>query len=225
MSAVVELHTVEFSQEPTLNDARALPIDEQARAKRFVTPESRSRFVTMRLILRSLLSQKLGRDISGVSFHYTESGKPFLPNAQWHFNISHSESRGLIALSTHGAVGIDLEAIHPLPELQALAKRYFSATEQTTLAEVSGTEETERFYQIWTRKEALVKGLGLSFAEVSNKLNVWGNAANLSPKVPKPYRQSNGADWFLQDITNLDGFSAALASTIPTKSIDWHHAF
>ena len=221
MSAVVELHTVELSNEPTLNDARALPIDEQARAKRFVTPESRSRFVTMRLILRSLLSQKLGRDISGVSFHYTESGKPFLPNAQWHFNISHSESRGLIALSTHGAVGIDLEAIHPLPELQALAKRYFSATEQTTLDEVSGAQETERFYQIWTRKEALVKGLGLSFAEVSNKLNVWGNAAHLSPKVPKPYRQSNGSDWFLQDITNLDGFSAALASTIPTKSIDW----
>ena len=69
------------------------------------------------------------------------------------FNISHSESRGLIALSTHGAVGIDLEAIHPLPELQALAKRYFSATEQTTLDEVSGAQETERFYQIWTRKE------------------------------------------------------------------------
>ena len=106
-----------------------------------------------------------------------------------------------------------------------MAKRYFSATEQTTLAEVSGTEETQRFYQIWTRKEALVKGLGLSFAEVSNKLNVWGNAANLNPKVPKAYRQSNGADWFLQDITKLDGFSAALASTIPTKSIDWHHAF
>ena len=52
------------------------------------------------------------------------------------------ESRGLIALSTHGAVGIDLEAIHPLPELQDLAKRYFSATEQTTLEEVRRKRRT-----------------------------------------------------------------------------------
>ena len=128
----------------------------------------------MRLILRSLLSQKLRTRHQWRLISLHRERKAILAERPVAFNISHSESRGLIALSTHGAVGIDLEAIHPLPELQALAKRYFSATEQTTLDEVSGAQETERFYQIWTRKEALVKGLGLSFAEVSNKLNVWG---------------------------------------------------
>ena len=100
-------------QRADLNDARALPIDEQARAKR-VTPESRSRFVTMRLILRSLLSQKLGRDISGVSFHYTKA-EVILAERPVAFNISHSESPAY-RIDLAGAVGIDLEAIHPLPD-------------------------------------------------------------------------------------------------------------
>ena len=221
MTSSVELHTVELAALRPLAKLESLPLDEQARAKRFVTQESRDRFITMRHTLRSLLSQKLGRDISGVSFHYNDHGKPYLPRCPWHFNLSHAESFGLIALTRDGAVGVDLEAIHPLPELHALAKRHFSISEQTTLAALSAGAETQRFYQIWTRKEALVKGLGLSFARVSHQLNVWDNAESFTPQIPKPYKRDEDA-WFIQDITRMNGFSAALASATRPQSLEWH---
>lgn len=222
MTSSVELHTVDLAAQRPLTKLESLPLDEQARAKRFVTQESRDRFITMRHTLRLLLSQKLERDISGVSFHYNDHGKPYLPRCPWHFNFSHAESSGLIALTRDGAIGVDLEAIHPLPELHDLAKRHFSISEQATLVDLSGSAETRRFYQIWTRKEALVKGLGLSFARVSHQLNVWNNAKSFNPQIPRALRHSNEDTWFIQDITRLDGFSAALASTTRPQAIEWH---
>ena len=221
MIARVELYTVDLAALSPLAKLGSLPLDEQARAKRFVTQESRDRFITMRQTLRSLLSQKLGRDMTNVSFHYNDHGKPYLPSCHWQFNLSHAESFGIIALTRDGAIGVDLEAIHPLPELRDLARRYFSVTEQTLLADLRGSEETRRFYQIWTRKEALVKGLGLSFARVSNQLNVWDNAEGFNPQVPKPYKRDEDA-WFIQDITRMNGFSAALASATKPQSLEWH---
>ena len=66
------------------------------------------------------------------------------------FSLSHCEGRIVCALSTQGAVGIDVEAIGGLraPDFRL----YVSAAERAWAG-----RSAPRFYAVWTRKEAVVK--------------------------------------------------------------------
>ena len=66
------------------------------------------------------------------------------------FSLSHCEGRIVCALSTQGAVGIDVEALGGLSAQDF--HLYFSAAERTWAG-----RSAPRFYTVWTRKEAVVK--------------------------------------------------------------------
>lgn len=79
------------------------------------------------------------------------------------FNLSHSGSSAVIALTRLGRVGVDLERLAPVPEAPAIAAQSFSRTERAELSAAGASDEA--FLSIWTRKEAFVKaiGAGLSY--------------------------------------------------------------
>ena len=66
------------------------------------------------------------------------------------FSLSHGEGRIVCALSTQGAVGIDVEALGGL--LARDFQLYLSAAER-----VWAGRSSRRFYSVWTRKEAVAK--------------------------------------------------------------------
>lgn len=66
------------------------------------------------------------------------------------FSLSHGEGRVVCAISTQGAVGIDVEAVGPL--VAEDFHLYLSAAERAWAGRGS-----RRFYSVWTRKEAVVK--------------------------------------------------------------------
>ncbi len=71
--------------------------DERERAARFRFDLHRDRFVVCRGNLRELLGERLGVAPAEVEFSYGASGKPETRGVE--FNVSHSESRALIAIS------------------------------------------------------------------------------------------------------------------------------
>jgi 4'-phosphopantetheinyl transferase len=134
--------------------------EERERADRYVFPEHRRRFIVGRGILRILLGRYLGVSPAGISFHYTEFGRPFLANEDLRFNVSHSGDIALFGFVRNADIGIDVECIRPISTME-IAARFFSPNERETLASVSEGLREAAFYRCWTRKEAYLKAKGL----------------------------------------------------------------
>lgn len=89
------------------------------------------------------------------------AGKPVFQDApELHFNLSHSGSFALCALSD-APVGVDIEAVRP--RRPGLAEHILSPAERTWYQANGGDDAA--LLTLWTRKEALCKkqGSGLTF--------------------------------------------------------------
>lgn len=172
------------------SDALAtLSVDECDRATRMLDAESRRDWQRSRALLRRILARYLPAG-STLEIELGSHGKPRLrsqsPNPLY-FNLSHHRRREtsagwILAISRAGEVGVDLEAVRPVPNALRLAERVFSTAERAELATLYG-ESTLRgdrlFLEIWTRKEALLKALGDGFTRSASSLHVGSSDAAL----------------------------------------------
>ena len=125
--------------------------DEAVRADRFHFERDRRNYTATRALLRLLLAKYVNRAPERVCFVYGEREKPALdsrpPETQVHFNVSHSGMRALLAF-THGReLGVDIEQIRNNFDHQALAKRFFSPTEQQALTVLPLREQCAAFFR------------------------------------------------------------------------------
>lgn len=142
-----------------------LDAGERARWQRFRFPEDRLRFLVGRAFLRTVLATTLGHsDPAALQFVTTAHGKPELtgPDAGLlHFNLSHTDAMLVLATSRKFAVGVDVEALTRNVELLPIAQRYFAAHEYDELLRMDSSAQRERFFTLWTLKEAWLKACGL----------------------------------------------------------------
>ena len=97
-----------------------------------------------------------------------ENGKPYIPDCPVHFNFSHCENMLALAFSDE-EIGIDIERIRPIS--LTILKRFFSEEEQkyvlghepdeSSFTKSEDKEILERFYRIFTLKEAICKKSGI----------------------------------------------------------------
>lgn len=144
--------------------APLLSDDERERAARFRFRRDAIRFVARRAVLRTILAQCLGAEANALNFAYGPQGKPELATPfdrnGLRFSVSHSESVGLFAVAAKRRVGVDVERLRPLRDLEAVARRVFSSREQQTLNQLPPAERLRGFFNCWTRKEAYIKAIG-----------------------------------------------------------------
>ncbi|WP_052349642.1 4'-phosphopantetheinyl transferase superfamily protein [Picosynechococcus sp. NKBG042902] len=136
--------------------------DEQQRAKEFKFLDLQRRFILARAGLRQILGFYLQRDPRAIAFDYGDHGKPLLPDIA--FNLSHTKKLALCAISLdvpQGHLGVDLEAKRRKSDILGLAKRFFTAAEFDFLRQLPETAQQSAFLQLWTAKEAYLKGTGL----------------------------------------------------------------
>ncbi|MFV0349550.1 MAG: 4'-phosphopantetheinyl transferase family protein [Halodesulfovibrio sp.] len=132
--------------------------EEKERATRFVHAADAARHMVGRALARRCLAAALGHPVHG-NFAVTQWGKPVLAGTDMDFSISHSGDMVWAALCRGSHVGIDVEEIRPVPELEVLT----AALHPHERADVFAAAETERlrtFYRCWTRKEAVLKAAG-----------------------------------------------------------------
>lgn len=181
--------------------------EEQARRRRFVSPDLGRRFLAAHAGLRLALGRHLDRDPRSLSFTSNASGKPRLADGgSVHFNLSHSGERAVLAISDR-EVGIDLECMRPIEHLD-LATRYFHPREVEAIAGMSDEEGQHRaFFRVWTLKEAVVKALGDGLAIPLQSFEV--SIASVRPRMVRA-PEAGPPTWWLQSDT-LDGYGFALA--------------
>ena len=139
---------------------RLLSGDETIRSKLFRFERDRLRFVARRGILRQLLGQYTGLDPAQIAYHINPYGKLSLPSHPLQFNISGCQERVAFAFALENEVGVDLEQIHPIPELDRIAERWFSPAEWAGMSALAPGMRMEAFFHIWTQKEAFLKARG-----------------------------------------------------------------
>jgi len=149
-----------------------LNADELQRGRRFVREEDRRSFCLARAFLRMILAHYLPIQPRRLVFREGSHGKLYLqPNpTQLQFNLSHSKDLALYAVTLNQEIGIDIEWIKPAFAIQPLAQRFFTQEESQTLLTLPKTRQAPAFFQLWTRKEAYLKALGLGLSGLSHAL-------------------------------------------------------
>ena len=144
--------------DPSVSDGseaeiRGLPFGE-AETERLLAiknPSARRQSVCARLALHPLLLEK---GIPPLPITRTANGKPcFAGNGNLHFSLSHSPLLVAAALSDE-PVGIDVETERRGRDETAIVRRFFTEEEQRLWAQAP---TSERFYALWTKKEAAAK--------------------------------------------------------------------
>lgn len=140
---------------------------------RFFKPEDAVRALFSDLLVRYLISSKLGLENPQITFDFHEYGKPYLINdPRFHFNISHS-GVWVVCATGRCPVGVDVEMIQPVDF--NIAKRFFSRTEYLALMGKDELERLSYFFDLWTLKESYIKatskGLSTDLASFSMKID------------------------------------------------------
>ena len=189
--------------------------DELDRANRFFFEIDRQRFIAARGTLRSILSHYITIFPGDLRFYYNQYGKPFLApefsSYPLKFNLSHSGSLALYAITRNMEIGVDVERVRSDFEYEEIAKRFFSVNEVAILRTIPTEKKLEAFYNCWTRKEAYIKahGKGLSLPLDSFDVSVapWEPPRLLITK-DEPKERSL---WTLLDLKPGPGYMGALA--------------
>ena len=141
---------------------------ERNRALRFRAHEDQVRSIVTRAALRRLLAQKIMRQPEKLNFVTNEYGKPSLQSdTDIQFNVSHAGCFALLAFSTGGSIGVDIESCNRQININGLGKYVFTAVERTTKIKT-----TTDFIRHWVAKEAILKAWGVGISEHLQSISV-----------------------------------------------------
>ena len=216
-STVVNLHTInlEIPSEALVNCRRILSDKEKARANRFARTSLGNRWLVARASLRDVLASYCAASPDELDFGKEQFGKPVLAgrhaDLDLHFNLSHSNSIAVVAVTRAAPVGVDLEYKRALPDWESVARRFFSPSENLQLSCVADLERQDAFYTCWTRKEAVIKATGEGLSARLDSFDV-----SLAPDAPVKVLADRGidresGDWSLLHFDIGDRYVGAIA--------------
>jgi 4'-phosphopantetheinyl transferase len=206
----VEVYYLNLDEQLTLN---YLSTDEEIRANRYKFEHLKNRFIVTRNILRILLGKYLKLHPKEIIFNYNQKGKPTLDkNCNYlnlEFNISHSENFALYGFVLNRKIGVDLEKIRPIKELDKIAHRFFSLSEYKLITNSKNPEKQQIFFKMWTAKEAYLKAIGTGISEGLDSIEI----DNLHLKI----NQQNLNNWQLYNLETEINYQASLVIESSTK--------
>jgi 4'-phosphopantetheinyl transferase len=199
---------------------------EVERARSFRFERDRDRYIVEHGILRSLLAGYVGVEPQAIVFRSGAHGKPYLSGVDGpslpHFSLSSSDGRAAFAFSRSAGIGVDIEKIRGIEEMESIAHRHFTPNERDLV--LSGTKEQRerRFYRVWTRKEAVLKAHGIGLLREMDRVDV-GGAEGTGPWTVVLDGESGRAEYTVFDIDEVEGFAAAVAVAGPAAEISVRH--
>jgi 4'-phosphopantetheinyl transferase len=219
---------LDLSAEEIAACLKVLDSSEQERAARRRFEPHRSRFIAARASLRMVLARYVKTTPEEIQFAYGPHGKPslqFPTSPVLEFNATDSDDLVLVAVTAAGPVGVDVERIRALKDADALVKRFFSPRENDLFQKLPEEQKPVAFFNLWTRKEAFLKGTGEGISHSLNRVEV--SFLPGKPAAFLPGATLEGlARWALQELVPAEGFAAALATRFPPSGIQcwrWEH--
>lgn len=207
---------------PLDSDWNILSEEETLRARRFVYPRDRDRYVRAHSAMRTLLSGYTGIDAARIIFSTHAYGKPQIQRdkraKQVQFNLTHSAGIAVLAVSRNYELGVDVEQVQPIdPEI---AKDHFSPSELLTLGTLPPERWLQGFYRCWTSKEALLKGEGLGLNLPLDGFDVEVHPQRPSALIAVAPHTGIASGWLLAELTPAENFLGTLAVRDPAGTFE-----
>lgn len=144
---------------------------ERARWQAYVQADDRLRFLTGAAVLRraaagclSIAADRLRVD-RRCRRCGAQHGKPRLPDhPELDVSVAHSGEHVVVALARGPQIGVDVEQISDV-DVDDLAGTAFASHEAAELAALPAGERVTAFFRLWTRKESIVKALGVGITD------------------------------------------------------------
>lgn len=170
----VQPHLWILTPDPVADPAWAaehLPLlspSERARYDRYLRDSDRDLFLAAHVFTRHTLSRYGAISPAAWAFDTNEFGRPEITNPDappgLRFNLSHTE--GMVAMLVHDTVdgGVDVERLGAVGDPLSMSKTVFAAAERRDYLAVDERDQEQRFYTLWTLKEAFIKATGKGLA-------------------------------------------------------------
>jgi 4'-phosphopantetheinyl transferase len=189
--------------------------EEKEQCRRYTRSVDRVRSAAARGCLRIVLAKYLDKDPRALSILAGANGKPFLdchPDAGMQFNVSHADDRALIAVSRGARVGIDIEPIRDVRNLELIADDFFSEQEKAFIRSREGPQRVRAFFWLWTRREAGAKAMGLDLFDFFARFSLPAFDRNESGRrvVLTAHDSGEPEVWWIRDLSPARGFAASL---------------
>ncbi|HLP78521.1 MAG TPA: 4'-phosphopantetheinyl transferase superfamily protein, partial [Candidatus Paceibacterota bacterium] len=127
-----------------------------------------------------------------------------------HFNLAHTGDLAVLGVSRLGPLGVDVETIRPVKDADDLVARFFSPRESESFQRLTSDRKVNAFFNLWTRKEALLKASGEGISGGLNRTEV-----SFLPGEPARViaidEQAARTPWTLEAFTPAVGFVGAVA--------------
>lgn len=141
---------------------------ERDRAARLRAEHLPAQYLVTRALQRMVLTHYVPAVEPGEwRFEAGENGKPRLARAfesiGLHFNLAHTSRLVAMAVARQ-EVGVDAEHVTVRAAADGVMQRYFTARERSELAALPDELRPQRFFAIWSLKEAWIKATGEGLA-------------------------------------------------------------
>ena len=136
-----------------------LNAEEIERGSKYFQQKDRQRFIVSRGAHRSILARYLNKLPAKIEFAIGNNKKPRLLNGDGpgiQYNISHAGQWILLVIAKTD-IGADVEYIDQRFAFRDILEEHFSADE---VAFINQKDPVDRFFKLWTRKEAFLKATG-----------------------------------------------------------------
>lgn len=127
-------------------------------------PHKRLQHLAGRYLLKFLYP-----DFPNEEIQIADTRKPFLPDEQYHFSISHCNNYAAAIVSSTKRVGIDVETIS---ERIHKIKKKFLHPEELAFVEQKAKSQTELLTLLWCAKEAMFKWYGEGEVDFSEMMRI-----------------------------------------------------
>ena len=203
---------------PALAAARdELSVAEARRAQSMRDRRDGDRFAARSVVQRRLCAAH-GLAVGTLDYQRGNGGKPGWESPTGlRFNASHSAGIGLFALTRHREVGVDVERVRPMADLEAFVRGALDAGEREEFEELAGSAALEYALRVWTAKEATLKltGDGLGIEPTVFGFAGQRGLTRWSPTVDPGYERLTGVE-----VRHLDLVDAIGALALPIEDSD-----
>ncbi len=128
-------------------------------------PHKRLQHLAGRYLLRFLFP-----DFPNEEIEIADTRKPFLPDEQYHFSISHCGDYAAALVSSNARVGIDIENI--TPRVERIKEKFLHPDELLFVHQHTMEQQIALLTLLWSAKEAMFKWWGKGDVDFSEVLRI-----------------------------------------------------
>jgi 4'-phosphopantetheinyl transferase len=147
-----------------------------------------------------------------LRFRYGVYGKPYLAKGfcRVQFNLAHSHELALYAFTRGRNVGVDLEYVHYIPDVEKVAGSFLSKRESAMYKMLPRSQRLRAFFDYWTRKEAYCKAIGTGLALACELLDAPAVSGDTAFRRNLENDERQACNWSITSFAPALDYAAAL---------------